>query len=357
MSLETLILLLYPLGLWLSFPLCPWRVTLLDSLVFLVLIKKYRVILARNVWSFWLFVGALLFSYFFAFRGFQSSLTVKSLLYLARTIVYYGFLVAFLARPARGYRQVIFWASWWLVIIGLGQYLLVRDFLSWQVLGWDPHLGRLVGSWYDPGFLATAYLLLLVFWQPRRKVFWQYFFWLLLWLAFLFTFSRSLWLLGLGWLLGQRRYCYLGIIVFLVILLLAVFTNFSEGTRIYRWTSVVGRWQNGKQALAIFRQHPLTGIGFNNLAFWRQQRGINFGHANQGFENSFLFLLATGGLVVLVAYLIFLYHWGKRLSWRGKTIFILWLLSGLFNNTLFYPLLIVLVAFLLAGAKDDRLPQ
>ncbi len=353
-NIETIILIIYPLGAWLSLPLLPWHVTLLDVLVLLFVVKNGRIFFGKEFVPLWLFSAALIFSYIRSLWQVDFNFTWRAFLYLGRTVVYYAFLAYFLNKRNNSYKSGIFWVTWWLMIIGLSQYLLVRNFLSWQVLGWDPHIDRLVGNWYDPGFLATAYLLLLIFWNSFLNSFATFGLWLITWLALFLTYARSIWILAAGWLLSRRKHIALYLLVLLGGTFLIFPHNTSEGTKILRTASINGRWRNGKVAWQIFKHHPLLGIGFDNLASWRLRQGINVGHASMGFENSFLFLLATGGLISCFGYFIFLWNLMKRMTLQGQHLTILWLLSGLFNNTLFYPLLITLLAFLLAATKDGR---
>ena len=48
------------------------------------------------------------------------------------------------------------------IIVGLIQYFLWPDFRSFSAQGWDPHLYRLVSTFFDPTFTALIYLLLLI---------------------------------------------------------------------------------------------------------------------------------------------------------------------------------------------------
>ncbi len=355
-SIETLILIFYPLGMWLTIPLLPWHITLLDIFVVALVMLSWRTFFQKKYYYFWIFIGTLLLSWLWRLCQPLHLFSIGALLYLGRTGLYYAFLAYFVNESvgAINKKWLLFWLTGWLVVLGLGQYVLAPNFLSWQVLGWDPHLGRLVGNWYDPGFLATAYLLLLVFWSYFSKSLVLLGLWLITWIALLLTYARSIWLLALGWLLSKRERFTWWLILFLGMAFLALPSNVSEGTRIWRTASTKERWQNSMVAWRVFRQHPFLGIGFNNLASWRSRQGINLGHANRGFENSFFFVLATSGLVGFLGYLIFLWHLLSTVPPRGKSLVILWLLSGLFNNSLFYPFLIILLAVLLAALRDGR---
>ncbi len=50
--------------------------------------------------------------------------------------------------------RLLLWTAFFLGVTGVIQFLLVPDFRFMAELGWDPHIGRLLGTWYDPNYIA-----------------------------------------------------------------------------------------------------------------------------------------------------------------------------------------------------------
>jgi O-antigen ligase len=106
------------------------------------------------------------------------------------------------------------------------------------------------------------------------------------------------------------------------------------------------------------RDHPLFGIGFNTYRFAQLRYGfITKGeeadsHGVAGTDNSFLFVLATTGLIGLLSYAalwgtIVRQAWGNHVVVASITaIFI----HSLFVNSLFYPHIMEWIWILIAAS-------
>lgn len=374
------LLVLLPLGMWLRLPL-PWpsiRVTVFDLLALVAILVNFHYIW-RSLKS-WrpliIFLTAISLSWVISVGHLGWKSTWMGGLYLLRTTVYYLLLIPIFQRVRRRrryYLSYLLWASAGLTLIGLGQYFLNADFRSWQVLGWDPHVGRLVGSFYDPGFLATLYLLFFIFWLQRPFSSGKLFILMLLFLSLGLSYARASWALALmaivlvGWRKWRRSLIWL----FAGIIFLYFFLphGFSEGTRLSRLASIRGRWENGLQAIRVIDHHHFWGIGFNNIALVKTEKmerppilnpkyssaKVNKNsHSLAGFENSFLFLGAAGGLISLLAFGCFFFWIWRQSNFSQQILIIIFLVSGVFNNTLFYPLIVWPFWFLWSLAKDDK---
>jgi len=359
-----LLLILLPLGMWLRLPL-PWqgvRATLFDILALVIVAINWKSI--RHSLKSWqpliIFLAAISISWIIAPKIFNRQQLLSGL-YLMRTIIYYLLLIPIskhVQHHYRDYRNYLLVATICLVAIGLGQYFISADFRSWQVLGWDPHLYRLVGSFYDPGFLAVLYLLFLVFWLHRpfsaKKI--------LLIIALIsclgLTYARASWLLAsvpiilINW--REWRRVMLFFVVGLLFLGIFLPRGLSEGTKLGRLASIRGRWINSQQAMGVIHSHWLFGVGYNNIAAFKTGKININSHSLGGFENSFLFLWATAGIAgVLAAGYFFLWLW-RQSNRQQKILLAIFLLSGIFNNVVFYPLLIWPFWFIWALAKGGK---
>jgi len=82
--------------------------------------------------------------------------------------------------------QIIIWST---LIFGLIQYFFWPDFTAFSAFNWDPHLYRLVGTFFDPTFIGLILLLFII------KIYFNYSFnKLLLFIPYLglaLTYSRS----------------------------------------------------------------------------------------------------------------------------------------------------------------------
>ncbi|MBI2268323.1 MAG: O-antigen ligase family protein [Candidatus Blackburnbacteria bacterium] len=260
-------------------------------------------------------------------------------------------------------------------IFGIVQYFWFPDVRLMSGNGWDPHYYRLVGTFLDPGFtgIILVFFTLLVFsrkWGGVGR-------WLGMLLFFLgvvtvaLTFSRASYLaLVVGMLslyIVRRNFLKTaGALFFFFILVSLIPKPGGEGVNLARTSTVVKRLSNYEEAVKTAKTHPLFGVGFN---FYRYKRvGASLiakqqvpNHSGGGADSSLLFVLATTGVVGLIA---FMGLWWKLLSigWvENQTVSGLALFAStvslfahsLFDNSLFYPWVLVWIA-ILAGVCCGR---
>jgi len=168
----------------------------------------------------------------------------------------------------------------------------------------------------------------------------------------------------------------------------------GEGVKLLRTASLISRSEYLNNAIIIFIDHPVLGVGFNSYRYAQHRYGfiddisLKTSHAGSGTDNSFLFVLATTGII---GFTVYLYMWFKilknayynkrhsgersdsRISKRGwrfwtsqndaslfqKTISVVILASSIgifvnafFINSLFYPS-IMLWMWVLIGLLDN----
>jgi len=284
-------------------------------------------------------------------------------LYLLRWIFYAGlyFLLFDLKKKLK-------WLNWknircFLIIIGsavgifgLIQYFLWPNLKALEVLQYDPHFYRVVGTFLDPGFtgiiLVFTLLLIIGRWFEEKKK-WLILLSLVIYSALALTYSRASWL-GFFVAMSLLSFYKKSWKLFLLIIGVLVLTWFlipqplGEGGKLTRTYTIQARFENIQQASKIIKQKPLLGVGFNTLRYY--QKNLPTNQAGAGIDNSWLFVLATTGAFGFLSYL---WLWGRALKISRGNFVVLTSLSALmihafFLNSLFYPWMMVWFWMLLA---------
>lgn len=313
----------------------------------------------------------------------SSRLSIRELfvsgLYLLRWIVYAG--LYFVLIDLKSQFKYLKWSSMvnYLIVLGamtaifgLVQYLIWPDIGFLEVFGYDPHYFRLVGTFFDPGFIGIILVLTLILlvvsnWEKigvfKLKNLPVHCLLFTVYCSLALTYSRSsylAYLMGMGVIAFIKKAPrFFLIILFIGALTLLILPRQSggEGIRLERTSTIqarVGSWQN---ALIISRDHPLIGVGFN--AFRYAQRDYGFlkeqwqeSNAGAGADSSLLFVLATTGII---GFLTYLGIWWKILRIGNLTILasaLAILIHSLFLNSLFYPWVMAWMWILLA--KENK---
>jgi O-antigen ligase len=241
-----------------------------------------------------------------------------------------------------------------IALFGWIQYLWFPDLRSFVVWGWDDHLYRLTSTFLDPAFtgILLVFALILAFSQKYYLIAG----FLLITLGF--TYSRASFLallVVLPFLVGKFKKVLLFVLTLLV-LVFALPRPGGEGVKLERLHSLFLKFENYQESVEIVKQNPLFGIGFNNLCLARN--GSLESHACSGLDNSFLFVLATTGIVGLISFLDLLIGLVKTTtkSYVGKLFWasgLALLVHAQFTNTLFYPWVMGWVA-ILAGVSREK---
>jgi len=259
------------------------------------------------------------------FSGFQ-----PGGLYLVRFLAY-----SLLINLKIDKKYLLFFSSA-IAVFGLIQYLLVPDTRFLAALNWDDHYYRLLSTLLDPNFtgiILVLGLILVYFYRP--KTWWLYGLHLA---ALLLTYSRSSYLalvvsaLYLAWFKQKLKLFFLGFSVLGLVLLLLPRPG-GDGVKLERLFSVKQRLDNYREGVSLWQSRPVFGLGFNTLRYYRHDP---VSHAAGGLDSSLLFVLATTGVVGLIAYVNLLRSlWQKSLLLRLSLVALL--VHSLFVNSLFYP--------------------
>ncbi len=296
-----------------------------------------------------------------------------SAMYPVRLLVYFSYYltVSFLIKSKKiqpnKIIKLLVYSGTSLAILGWLQYFLYPNLRNLLYLGWDPHLGRIFSTFLDPnyfGLILVLTLIVLINSFTPRSASWRtgVFLALFNFVTMLFTYSRSSYLAMVGvslfYSLVKKKIFYF---ILLIIILAggAFLLPRSEGigVRLERTFSFTERVKNWQEAVSIFAKQPLTGVGFNTLRYARRQYDIPVddwqnNHAGAGVDNSFLFVLATTGLVGLFLFIKLLVRIYLHSGLLVKGTLVAISIHSLFTNSFFYPW--ILYWFWIVVAVDHK---
>lgn len=302
------------------------------------------------------------------------SLIVKSYMYKpAEIIVAFLYLVRWLGYAMLffvvggfdvGFKEVIkyFMVVVGGIIVGLGylQYFFYPNLRNLYYAGWDEHLYRMFSTFLDPNFAGAFFVMYLLFllglfwvaYKEKKYGSVQLYGGLLVltFCAILLTFSRSAFLMLIVSMtvflihIKKTKFLFGFAIISFIFLGLVSRSLQSEGTNLFRTASNQARVESAQNAITIFLDNPVFGVGFNAYRYAQEKKGFLIettkeNHAGAGTDNSFLFVLATTGIVGFGAYLYFWYVILKKIH-MNEVIFatvIGLLVNAMFINSLFYP--------------------
>ena len=284
------------------------------------------------------------------------------------------------------------------IVLGYVQFYVYPDISKFSTVGgFDPHIGRLLGTWMDPNFVGglLAFMLpvMLGYWYqaPDKKVKW----WLggvivLSVYALFLTFSRSAYLAGVGglglfFLLRDPKIILVGIVLAGLGLATSERAQQRVGELAGTMASVVLRdtdevdataklrVQSWQRSLTLFEKYPALGIGYNTYRFRGAEEGVvdeRFFSAG-GSDSTLLTVLVTTGIFGFLAFMWFyLDLWIRNIvRWRNaiRTSSFLsggelnlgfvagWsaiLVHSVFVNSLLFPLIFIPI-MVVAGALES----
>lgn len=239
---------------------------------------------------------------------------------------------------------------------GIVQYLIFPDLRGLFALGWDEHYFRLFGTLLDPNFSGAVFVVTLLIALNRYHIKKSP-----LWIAIVplvatfLTYSRSSFLMLIASVCvyyamkGLYKYALLGIVVVVFGVFLLPKNIRSEGVDLFRTASINSRLTEYTQAVEVFKHNLIVGVGFNayryaQLKYGFVEESVNIpDHAGAGVPNSFLFLLATTGIVGTVFFIAGM-GFLLKMAFMQKNFLVVSCIIGLcihalFENTLFYPFL------------------
>lgn len=227
------------------------------------------------------------------------------------------------------------------IIFGLIQYFIWPNFTYFDVLNWDPHLFRLVGTFFDPTFTGLIFLLFLIKIFLGKKNNLQKILLLISYLGLALTYSRSsiiaffIAFSFIAFKLKKPKIFFVSLIIFLLTIV-SLPRQAGEGTKLERTSSIKAKIENYQQGFNVFLKSPIIGHGYNNLAFVRNISNKK-SHANFGFDSSLLTILATTGIIGFILFIFGLKTEFIKSDLTKQTMWVSILFHSLFANSLLYP--------------------
>lgn len=295
-----------------------------------------------------------------------------SFLYTIRLILYggiYFWVKSFTVKERDFMVKSLLGSGTFILVVGFIQFFYYPNLRNLYYLGWDDHLYRLFSVFFDPNF-AGAFLVLFILFivdllgHAKDKLI-QGLYGVIISLsifAVFLTHSRTGFImLVVGSIFYLLKYVSrrIAVIVCGVLLLILLITSNTavEGLNPLRTASSQARVDSAQSAIKIFNSHPIFGVGLNSYRYAQIKMGLRqeslpyISHADAGTDASYLFVLATTGII---GGLFFVLLWRKVLmhaivlarsnqfpsrSYVSGLVAIL--IGSLFLNIIFYPMIIL----------------
>lgn len=300
-------------------------VLLILNLLFFYSIIKRRILLEKGILkSLYAFTGFAFFTLLLNSHYLLPEQFLVSFLYLVRFVIYAN-LIFILKQFSHAYTKqsliALSISGAVFTLIGLFQYFFYPDLRKLYYLGWDEHYYRLFSTLFDPNFTGAVLVLVLLFLMGIFKSLLSninriyYISIFLTAVAVFLTYSRSTFIMFLCSvllfiiLIKRIKYIIIFILLFISGIILLPKDIKSEGVDLLRTASVVARQNTYKNALTIFKDSPVFGVGFNTYRYAQKRYNLldekNWAttHPAAGVPNSFIFVLVTTGVIGLVLYL------------------------------------------------------
>ncbi len=326
--------------------------------------KQFRLSLK---WYFFFFPAIGLASLFINIYWLKPNEFLASFLYLLRWVSYLSVFFSVIQLDEKFRKKInrLLIADGIVVLfIGYIQFFFYPGLKNLYYQGWDDHLYRLFSSFLDPNFVGAFFVLYLIFIAglffnslKNRKTTVLYSLLLVVTLLAIFlTYSRSalVMLIASGvtfFILKEKKkfiLLLLGLLISFIVIVSPYF--YIDNLDLFRLHSGVSRLGDIENGISVFKDHSLIGVGFNSYRYAQiRYHYINPNspfpsHSASGTDNSFVFILATTGVIGLFAYGYLWYRVFKKVK-ESKDIYPIVFISSavglfvnsLFNNSLFYP--------------------
>ncbi len=329
-----------------------YEVALTLSLFFLFL--KYHFQPIKEAWKkykpLFFFLIILLVSQFIDWSKYNPFENTVASLYFFRLILYfsYFFYLQYYLKRKKNFSKVIKHGFLMIAILTivstLIQYFLYPDLRNLLYQGWDPHLYRTFGVFFDTSIAAAIFgILFLTINQPVIKIIYL--------ILIALSFSRAIYLglsLTLIYMFVQKKQFkkILLFLLFFIVLIFIIPKPAGEGVNLKRLYSITSRAEDYRQGINLWKNKPLIGYGYNRLRYIKNSDSI---HSGATFSSSFLTILVSSGILGLFSFIWAL--WSLRKSNKITPILLIFLsIISLFDNILLHPFIL----FLLFTSLSDK---
>ena len=323
--------------------------------------KKFQVV---YIFFFYLFI-----SFLFSLAKYRPWENYVAALYFFRLLLYflYFFYLSYhlIKYPdfEKKLRKIFIFFVVLTLIISFMQYIFYPNLRNLIYAGWDPHLYRLFGTFFDTSISGAIYGLIFLTLFLKGNTFsknkWFLFCLETFYLIFVvLSFSRSLYLAFIICIVlhavVQRWYKRLLIIFVSFVILLAIVPKpFGEGVNLRRTFSIQSRISDYQNALKIWSKSPIFGIGYNRIRYAKVKLNIieavgwDMMHSGASFHSSFLIILVSAGVIDLIVFILVLAKLASLSEFARFLLLFLSLLS-LSDNIILHPFILFLFFTLLS---------
>ncbi len=322
-----------------------YEIALLFTLFYLFF--KYRFEPIKYYWSrfkpFLIFLGVLSLSILIGWTKYSLFENLVGLLYLYRLHLYfiYFFYLQFHIKTEKNFLRIIkngiFLTAILTIFSTLIQYFFYSDLRNLFYQGWDPHLYRTFGVFFDTSISAAIFG---IFFLTTNQ--------LVIKIAYLIltalSFSRSTYL-GLSLTLiylfiNQKQFNKIILFfVFFVALVFFIPKPSGEGVNLKRFYSIMSRAEDYRLGLTLWKNKPLIGYGYNRIRYIKNNNSV---HSGAAFSSSFLTVLVSSGILGLLSFIYVL--WSLRKTNKVAPVLLIFLsIVSLFDNVLLHPFILFLL--------------
>lgn len=319
-------------------------------IIILYFLVKHRLEPIKQIWKknriFLIFFATLFLSLVNGFWNYSIFANLVGFLYWSRLILYgaYALCMIYEIKQNPQFKKVLNRGISIIVIITIlttiTQYFLYPDLRNLLYLGWDPHLQRTFGVFFDTSIAASIYGLIFLF---SQDIFIKTFYLIFL----ILSFTRSAYfalIISVIYLSLNSRFTK--IIIFVLIFVTLIFLApkpTGEGAKLTRTFTIMSRIKDNEVGFRLFLKKPFLGYGYNRLKY---VRGIPSSNAGSAFSSSYLTMLVSSGIMGLISLMgLMRFLWKKQKKSRALLIFLG--IVSLFDNVIFHPFVIFLVINLL----------
>ncbi len=322
-----------------------YEITLFFTLFFLFF--KYRFEPIKYFWSrfkpFLILLGVLTTSILIGWTKYSLFENLIGLLYLYRLHLYfiYFFYLQYYIKTEKNFLKVIkngiFLIAILTIFFTLIQYFFYPDLRNLFYQGWDPHLYRTFGVFFDTSISAAIFGIF--FLTANQQV---------IKLTYLIltalSFSRSTYLgisLTLIYLFINQKQLKKIILFFILFAALVFFIPkpSGEGVNLKRLYSIASRVEDYRLGLSLWKNKPITGYGYNRIRYIKNNNSV---HSGAAFSSSFLTILVSSGILGLISFIYVLWSLRKTNKVAPVLLFFLSIVS-LFDNVLLHPFILFLL--------------
>lgn len=303
----------------------------------------------------------------FYYSSFDNMVAVLYLVRLLMYIVYFVYAAYHMAESppikklfVNGFWNILFIA----IVTGVLQYFFFPDLAKLYNEGWDPHLYRLFGLFFDPSVAGAVFGMLFLFvlmsqHKMTENIWMKALLIAILFVLILFTFSRGTYigLFAALFILALRKkalYLLAGFAGIFTMGLLLLPKPMGEGVNLLRTSTIDARAVDYREGIDVWKNtNPAIGIGYDHIRAVKKTaaelsaNGTTYSHAGSAFHSSFLTILVTGGLIGFLLFVMGLVELAQINAYSLYAVIFLSVMS-LFDNILLHPFVLFLLFSTLA---------